>query len=585
MKTYRNEAVKGYRFIFFTGKGGVGKTSSAAATAVTLADEGKKVLLLSTDPASNLQDIFGQGISFEKKEIPEVPGLTVVNLDPLKSAERYKEAVVGPYRGKMPESLIRNMEEQLSGSCTVEVAAFNEFAGFLADEESLSMYDHVVFDTAPTGHTLRMLELPAAWTSFLDSNKSGASCLGQLSGLSENRKTYEKALKHLGDGEMTRIVLVSRAQKSPLLEADRASHELSELGITNTILLINGMVMGRRGDDAMLLEMARKEREALDAMPEKLRGVETYSLPLRPYAIDSIGNIRAMLVSEEGTRDGETLDAVSLKPLKDLADRIRESGVKVLFTMGKGGVGKTTIASALAHYLADSGMRVHLTSTDPASHLDEDPSGRENLVISTIDEDAELAAYREEVLSRAGDISKEDRDYIEEDLRSPCTQEIALFRKFAKIVKGSDEDIVIIDTAPTGHTLLLLDSTESYHKEVQRSSGIIPDEVRELLPRLRNPLETQVIIVTLPEPTPFFEAERLAEDLGRAGIKVSSWVLNQSMLLNQPEDPFLKAKGESEKKWINEVSRLTGGDFHIVPWMKEDLKDEGLLRLFQEDRI
>lgn len=585
MKTYSNEAVKGYRFIFFTGKGGVGKTSSAAATAVTLADEGKKVLLLSTDPASNLQDIFGQGISFEKKEIPEVPGLTVVNLDPLKSAERYKEAVVGPYRGKLPESLIRNMEEQLSGSCTVEVAAFNEFAGFLADEENLSVYDHVVFDTAPTGHTLRMLELPAAWTSFLDSNQSGASCLGQLSGLSENRKTYEKALKHLGDGEMTRIVLVSRAQKSPLLEAGRASHELSELGITNTILLINGMVMERRGDDAMLLEMARKERDALDAMPENLKGVETYSLPLRPYSIDSIGNIRAMLVSEEGTRDGETLDAVSLKPLKDLGERIRESGVKVLFTMGKGGVGKTTIATALAHYLADRGMRVHLTSTDPASHLDEDASGRRNLIISTIDEDAELAAYREEVLSKAGDISTEDRDYIEEDLRSPCTQEIALFRKFAKIVKGSDEDIVIIDTAPTGHTLLLLDSTESYHKEVQRSSGIIPDEVRELLPRLRNPLETQVLIVTLPEPTPFFEAERLAEDLGRAGIKVSSWVLNQSMLLNHPEDPFLKAKGESEKKWINEVSRLTGGDFHIVSWMKEDLKDEGLLRLFQEERI
>ena len=185
-------------------------------------------------------------------------------------------------------------------------------------------------------------------------------------------------------------------------------------------------------------------------------------------------------------------------------------------------------------------------------------------------------------MSKVVNATKEDIDYIEEDLRSPCTQEIAVFRKFAKIVKGSDEDIVIIDTAPTGHTLLLLDTTESYHKEVQRNQGDIPEEVKELLPKLRNEKETKVLIIALPEPTPFFEAMRLQEDLQRAHIKVSNWVINQSFLLNQPADEFLKLKAEGEKNWINEVNKLTSGNYSIIPWMKDELKEENLMRLFEQ---
>jgi arsenite-transporting ATPase len=328
--------------------------------------------------------------------------------------------------------------------------------------------------------------------------------------------------------------------------------------------------------------MKKKQDEALKDLPDSLKGMETYYIPLRSYNINSLKNIRAMLTSKDGISINEELLDDQFKTLKELAEEVIADKTRVLFTMGKGGVGKTTVASALALYLSKKGLKVHLTTTDPASHLAQTLSENNNLRITAIDEKEELIAYKKEVLSKVVNATKEDIDYIEEDLRSPCTQEIAVFRKFAKIVKGSDEDIVIIDTAPTGHTLLLLDTTESYHKEVQRNQGDIPEEVKELLPKLRNEKETKVLIIALPEPTPFFEAMRLQEDLQRAHIKVSNWVINQSFLLNQPTDEFLRIKAEGEKKWINEVNKLTSGQYSIIPWMKDELKEENLMRLFEQ---
>lgn len=580
MNLYHAEQFEEYKYLFYTGKGGVGKTSTASSTAVGLAEKGKKVLLVSTDPASNLQDIFNIDFTRDITELKEVENLHVMNLDPIKSAAEYKEAVVAPYRGILPESAILNMEEQLSGSCTVEVAAFNEFTNLLSNEDLRRKYDHIIFDTAPTGHTLRMIELPSAWTSFLDSNKSGASCLGQLSGLEGNREIYRNSMDVLADERLTKIILVSKADESPLKEAARAGEELKDIGVTNLTLVVNGVVLDEDAS-GIRLEMKKKQEDALLKMPEFLKNVETFYIPLRSYDMNSLENIRVMLKSVAGNLVIEELHAKEHMSLKKVAQEIREDGTRVLFTMGKGGVGKTTMASALALYLSREGMKVHLTTTDPANHLNETLSGSDNLTITAIDEAAELASYREEVLSKASGATQEDIDYIEEDLRSPCTQEIAVFRKFAKIVKGSEEDIVIIDTAPTGHTLLLLDTTESYHKEVERSHGDIPEEVRELLPRLRNPKETKVIIVALPEPTPFHEAKRLQEDLKRADIHVSSWIVNQSLLLNDTEDKFLMQKSEGEKKWINTISDVTDGRYTQIPWIREDLKEEGLLRLFQ----
>lgn len=579
METYNIKSFEKYKYLFYTGKGGVGKTSTASATAVGLAEEGRRVLLVSTDPASNLQDIFNLDPNQTINEMKEVKGLDIMNLDPIKSAAAYKEAVVAPYRGLLPESAIINMEEQLSGSCTVEVAAFNEFTNLLSNEDIRKKYDNIIFDTAPTGHTLRMIELPSAWTSFLDSNTTGASCLGQLSGLNENREIYRNSIEVLSDVNLTKIILVTKADKSPIQEVVRAKEEMSELNIHNLSLVINGIAM-EETEDALFSEMKKKQDEALKDLPDSLKDMETYFIPLRSYNINSLENIRAMLISKVGASINEELLDDQFKTLQELAEEVIKDKTRVLFTMGKGGVGKTTVASAIALYLSKKGLKVHLTTTDPANHLAETLSENSNLRITAIDEKEELKAYREEVLSKVNNATAEDIDYIEEDLRSPCTQEIAVFRKFAKIVKGSDEDIVIIDTAPTGHTLLLLDTTESYHKEVQRNQGDIPEEVRELLPRLRNEKETKVLIVALPEPTPFYEAKRLKEDLDRANIRVSDWVINQSLLLNHPTDEFLKLKAAGEKKWINEVSKLTKGNYSIIPWMKDELKEENLMKLF-----
>lgn len=578
MRVFNPEDLQSYQYIFFTGKGGVGKTSAASASAVALAEIGKKILLVSTDPASNLQDLFELKASNEKTEIESVKNLYLMNLDPIVSAEKYKESVVAPYRGILPDVAIQNMEEQLSGSCTVEVAAFNEFTTLLADELVQEEFDHIIFDTAPTGHTLRMLELPSAWTSFLDQNTSGASCLGQLSGLTESREVYKGAVEVLKDKKKTKMVLVTRPDRSPLLEAARASKELKELGVINQLLLVNGLIT-EESPQGVLELMKLKQEKAWKERPEELDGIETASIPLRSYAMDSVENIRRMLTSTSGRYVNEEYDIHSSMDFQLLLEEIRKDGTRVLFTMGKGGVGKTTIASAMAMYFAKNGVKVHLTTTDPANHLTETVHESENLKVSFIDEEEELRHYKEEVLKKAEGASEEDLAYIEEDLRSPCTQEIAIFRKFAEIVHGSGEELLIIDTAPTGHTLLLLDSTESYHKEVERSQGEIPEAVRTLLPRLRNKKETKVFIVSLPEPTPFYEAKRLKEDLIRAGIHVDSWILNQTLEQLSDNSLFVREKQKEERKWANLVFEEMEGRFVMVPWSKEELKGETLLQL------
>lgn len=578
MDIFKPEQLSDYPYVFFTGKGGVGKTSAASASAIALAEMGKKVLLVSTDPASNLQDLFELKTANEMTEVPDVPNLYLMNLDPVVSAENYKESVVAPYRGILPEVAIQNMEEQLSGSCTVEVAAFNEFTTLLADHEIKKKFDHILFDTAPTGHTLRMLELPSAWTSFLDQNTSGASCLGQLSGLTESREVYREALSILRSKEKTCMVLVTRPDLSPLEEASRASHELEALGISNQLLIVNGMIL-EDNSEGVLGAMKKKQEQAWARKPETLSSVETKYIPLRSYAMDSVENIRRMLTSNAGRYEEETADMKHPMDFSVLLKETLEDGTKVLFTMGKGGVGKTTIASAMALYFAKQGVKVHLTTTDPANHLTDTLRETENLKISAIDKDKELSAYKAEVLKKAEGASKEDLAYIEEDLRSPCTEEIAIFRKFAEIVHGSGEELLIIDTAPTGHTLLLLDSTESYHREVERSQGEIPETVRTLLPRLRNKKETKVFVISLPEPTPYYEAIRLKEDLHRAGIYVDGWILNQTLQQLEEESLFVKEKQKEERKWTAKVDEEMAGRFVMIPWSEEELRGDTLLKL------
>ena len=576
---YKPDEIGLTKYLFFTGKGGVGKTSLACATAVKFADEGKKVLLISTDPASNLQDVFETELNNKGVLIPEVKGLTVANLNPVQAAAEYRESVVAPYRGKLPESVITNMEEQLSGSCTVEIAAFNEFAGFITDEKTADQFDNIIFDTAPTGHTLRMLQLPSAWSGFISESTHGVSCLGQLSGLESKKTVYKKAVETLADKALTTLVLVTRPEETPIKEAARASAELAQLGICNQSMVINGLLIEH--SDEISNSLYQKQQRALAGISAPLRNINTYCVPLRAYNVTGIAHIRALLNDNEAMQEQEKLAVSEIPHLGDVIEDLYLSRKKVIFTMGKGGVGKTTVAAAIALGLAEKGVKVHLATTDPAAHLKYVISATDNITMSHIDEKEELRKYQNEVLTKAREnISEEDIAYVEEDLRSPCTQEIAVFRAFAGIVDHAEQEVVVIDTAPTGHTLLLLDSSQSYHKEVERTQGgNIPESVKMLLPRLRSD-ETEVVIVTLAEATPVYEALRLEDDLKRAQIAVKWWIINSSFYRTESSDTLLAAKSSHEIKWINQVAQHSNGKFAVIGWTADEIKGQKLKELF-----
>ncbi len=590
MERFTTEHYPKTKFLFFTGKGGVGKTSVASALSYTLSLENKKVLLVSTDPASNLQDIFQQALTNTPILIEGTSHLYALNLDPIQAAEDYKNQMVAPYRGKLPETVIQSMEEQMSGACTVEIAAFNQFSAILTDASVQQNFDVIVFDTAPTGHTLRLLQLPMAWTGFLADNTSGASCLGPLAGLEGQKVMYKKAVEVLADANQTTLMLVTRPEISPLREAARASIELEAIGIKNQQLLVNGVFEPSDANDLYAKVYKERQQASLLQMPAQLTQYPIYSLPLAPFSITNLERMEKWITDKplEETISTEPIRQITTTSLQQMINNYMENPKRVIFTMGKGGVGKTTVAALVALGLANKGKRVHLTTTDPAAHLswilgDELP---ENLTMSSIDPKEVLATYKEEVLSKARETMNEDGlSFVQEDLESPCTEEIAVFRAFANVIEAHQDEVVVIDTAPTGHTLLLLDSSESYHKEISRSSGEVPVAVQHLLPTLRNPEETSVIITTLPEATPVYEAERLQQDLQRAGLTVHFWVINQSFSMIQTNDHLLKRKIISEQKWMERVDSLSNSHTVLIPWsLKEPKGLEGLHYLLQEEQ-
>jgi arsenite/tail-anchored protein-transporting ATPase len=562
-------------FMFFTGKGGVGKTSSASALAIYLANQGKQVLIVSTDPASNLQDVFETDLTNDIQSIPNVEGLFACNLDPEEAARAYRDKIVGPFKGKLPESVIMSMEEQLSGACTVEIAAFDEFTNLLANPIVKDKYDHIIFDTAPTGHTLRLLQLPSAWTDFLNESSHGASCLGPLSGLSEKKELYAATVEALSDKDKTTLVLVARPDTNSLLEAERAAHELFEIGMLHQILIVNGVLQGFTQGDRLSEAFYQKQKQALSQMPAGLVDLPIYEIALMPFSLTGIEFLSNLFTKQEAVLPADyNNEPVSLPAFNDLINDLEQRNIKVVFTMGKGGVGKTTIASAIAVALSERGHQVHLTTTDPAAHLTSyfgEDQKYSNLTISRIDPRVEVDKYRNSVLSKVSSELDEDAiAYIKEDLESPCTEEIAIFQAFAEVVARSKKEIVVIDTAPTGHTLLLLDAANSYHKELERSTGEIPENVKELLPRLRNQDETEIVITTLPEATPVLEAERLQKDLRRAGIVPHWWVINQSLYAANTLDPILSGRARAERYWIEKVGNELSEQMAVIPWLETE---------------
>lgn len=483
---------------------------------------------------------------------------------------------MGPYRGKLPESVVITMEEQLSGACTVEIAAFDEFTSLLTNTEVVSQYDHVIFDTAPTGHTLRLLQLPTAWNGFLEESTHGASCLGPLSGLAGKKDLYSKAVEVLANATKTTLILVTRPDVSSLLEADRASIELKDIGIKNQIVIVNGLLREYLKEDEISSAFYQRQRNSLKQMPQNLKQSVIYSLPFVSYSLTGVENLRYLfkMYTSSTLISNNQPELSNQSKLKDIIADFSSSDTKLIFTMGKGGVGKTTVASAIAVGLVEKGHRVHLTTTDPAAHLNYQFQSKlmnQNLSISSIDPKQEVEKYKADILSKASnDLDEDGIAYLQEDLNSPCTEEIAVFRAFAEVVAKTDNEIVVIDTAPTGHTLLLLDAAQSYSKEIEQSTGEIPQSVQNLLPLLRDPKVTEVVIVTLAEATPVLEASRLQEDLRRAKISPKWWVINQSLYATNTTDPVLSAKAMGELEWIHEVNENKASNCVIIPWLHEE---------------
>jgi arsenite/tail-anchored protein-transporting ATPase len=583
------------RFLFFTGKGGVGKTSLSCATALKLAEAGKRVLLVSTDPASNLDEVLDTRLSNQATPIPGVLGLHALNINPIEAAAAYRERLIGPMRGLLPEAALRSMEEQLSGSCTVEIAAFDEFSAFIGQPAAAQDYDHVIFDTAPTGHTLRLMSLAKAWDQFLDSNTSGTSCLGPLAGLEKQRSIYEATVKTLADAQATTLVLVSRPQLAALREAERTSLELRALGVGNQQLVINGLFATECPEDSTAQAMQQRGAAAINKSAPFITSLPSFAVPLRAVNILGLAGLRVLL-------EGEALDCGSpaaalprpvllaavdaaerpqskgdafpaLESLASLVDDIERQGHGVIMTMGKGGVGKTTVAAAIAVCLTQRGHRAHLSTTDPAAHIAQTLDGElDGLTISRIDPAAETATYTAEVLANQGaQMDEAGRALLEEDLRSPCTEEIAVFRAFAREVAQGTDRFVVLDTAPTGHTLLLLDASEAYQRELERQArSSQPESVLKLLERLRDPDFTRILLVTLPEATPVHEAAALQEDLRRARIEPFAWVINQSLLGSGTCDPLLIRREQSEQRYLSEVLEKHAARTAWLPWQAEE---------------
>ena len=568
------------RYVFLTGKGGVGKTSIACASALTLARQGRRVLLVSTDPASNVGQVFGLSIGNTITEIAAVPGLDALEIDPEEAAEAYRERIVAPVRGLLPEADVRLVEEQLSGACTTEIASFNEFTGLLTDGTVAAAYDHVIFDTAPTGHTIRLLQLPGSWTDFLNEGAGDASCLGPLAGLERQRTVYAEAVAALGDPTRTRLVLITRAQQGAVAEIERTHAELAALGLREQRVVVNGVLPDPGTDDELAAAIYAREQGVLADLPQVLRDLPTDIVTLKSANMVGLDALGALLDDSEvltGVVDGDdgaarVVDSdLGLGDLASLVDALAEQGHGLVMTMGKGGVGKTTIAAAIAVALAERGLPVHLTTTDPAAHLtDALDESLPNLEISRIDPEVETARYRETILRTKGaTLDDAGRAGLEEDLRSPCTEEIAVFQAFSEVVNEGRRRFVIIDTAPTGHTLLLLDATGSYHRDVQRQRGSSASFTTPMM-RLQDRDHTKVIIVTLAEATPVLEAAELQADLRRAGIEPWAWVINSSLAATATTHPLLRRRARTELTQIAHVVDVHAARAAIIPLRKQE---------------
>lgn len=592
------------RYIFFSGKGGVGKTTMAVATAVYHAMKGEKILIISTDPASNLGDIFEKRIGHAIT--PIMPNLSAMDIDPDAATEEYREKVIGPMRGIMPDDIMKVLEEQFRSACTVEIAAFDRFTDFLVNDE----FDLIVFDTAPTGHTIRLLELPVDWSKHIEESAkgSGQTCIGPVSSIQGAKEKYDRAIAAMRDASRTEFKLVLKPEKTSLAETLRAHDELSTLGIRNFSIIVNGIYPND--------EIARSRYANLSTMQVRYLGAIEKALPYPtinvllqsgeikgPQAIkDFAGIVFDGKNGVVGSRIKESMRYDNFADGTALADILQKKyNLKMVIITGKGGVGKTITACAVAAYLAGDWHETLLVTTDPAAHIGyvlDEPVGATiartkalpHLSAVRIDQKTAVGTYKEKIIADAvrSGYSDDMLIVLKEELESPCTEEMAVFEEFSHLTENSDFDYIVFDTAPTGHTLRLLELPYDYARQVEMMVNIKKDndfasdakkKLETLVKKLKGSDHCTFLLVIYPEYTPIQEAKRTMDDLALAGIHVQGIIANNVLEIDDSTPDFFRRRygmqqhylGIAEKTFRLPIFRIPMFDDEIIglPTLKE----------------
>lgn len=595
------------KFYFFSGKGGVGKTTMAAASATYLAGLGKKTLIITTDPASNLADVFEQPIGYQITPIQNLPNLFALELDPDKATDEYKEKALAPLKGLIPDESFAVLEEQLNSPCTAEMAAFERFTDFLQEPD----YEIVIFDTAPTGHTLRLLELPVEWSGVIEKaakdGSSGQTCIGPAAALAESKEKFDRAINAMRDSKQTTFIFVLRPEATPIYEAKRSITELTKLGIQSQELIVNGIYPQSACDNPFMLRRFAKQQEFLvqikrsfsvpvtliELEANEIKGKESlfkigkklYEKPVKlaDYSPQII-KARHQFPIQDYPRVNSTINQL-LVPQNGLR--------RTIFFAGKGGVGKTSVAAATSLWIADKGYKTLLLTTDPASHLGQifeqtitdEPTkikGERNLWMAHIDASKAAQEYKEKVLAEVRQkYNKERVIAIEEELNSPCTEEMATFEKFIEFATRKDFEVLVFDTAPTGHTLRLLKLPVEWSKQLEikiftttddtEADRITKARFREVIDMMRDTNQTTFSFVMYPESTPIEEASQAMADLATINIQtsliVANLVLPGSILTNN----YLKQRGIMQDKYLKEMYKRFSAPILQLPLLADDL--------------
>lgn len=599
-------------FIFFSGKGGVGKTSMACAAAVRHADEGKRTLIVTTDPASNLADVFEQPIGHQITPIDGVPGLWAMEIDPDRATEEYVDRAMAPIRAAFPPPMVQVMEEQMSGPCTAEVAAFDRFTDFLdVPAQNGQAFDVVIFDTAPTGHTLRLLELPAEWSRSIDAaaRGSGQTCIGPAAAIQDARAKYERTLALMRDPAQTTFIFVLQPETMAIKETQRATAELGKLGIHTHELIVNGIIPTEETANPLFTARAEMQAGYLQQIENELP-LPARRMPLLPDEIKGLGRLREVgQMLFDGTGGNITLpaappaasDAPVTASLKAILPRILPNGrSRSVFFAGKGGVGKTVSSCVTAVWLARQGFRTLLLTTDPAAHLGDvlgipvgveaaPVAGVPHLWAANVDPKSAAEAYKTRILDDARQRGRppEAIKVMAEELNSPCTEEIAAFDQFIDYASQNDWDVIVFDTAPTGHTLRLLELPVDWSKQLDVKvfasvDSAVADDVAkqrfgQVIDMMRDPEQSTFAFVMYPESTPIIEAYRAAQELRTVGVEPGLVVANFVIPPEQATTPFSRARRAMQEKYLAEIAERFGVPILTVPLLPREVEGLELL--------